>query len=75
MRITIILGTLVLGLGLGLSPATAQMKGTDKAFCAEGGKDRSGPECTYDTMAQCQAAIKGQSVAKCIANPKMATKK
>ena len=54
----------------------AQTKGgTDKAFCAEGSADKKGPDCRFDTMAQCQAEIKGQTTAKCIANPKMPAKK
>ena len=64
--------TLAFGLGLGLQPALAQSPaGTNKAFCAEGGQDNKGPTCSYDTLAQCEAAIKGQSTAKCGPNPKM----
>ena len=73
---TLVLLTLALGLGLAAQPALAQTKaGTDKAFCSEGAEEKKGPECRYDTMAQCEAAIKGKSTAKCMPNPKMATKK
>lgn len=73
---TLAILTIALGIGLGLQPAMAQTKGgTDKAFCAEGSADKKGPDCRFDTMAQCQAEIKGQTTAKCIANPKMPAKK
>jgi hypothetical protein len=67
---------LAVGLGLAAQPALAQSKaGTDKAFCSEGGSDKKSLECRFDTMAQCETAIKGKSPAKCVPNPKMATKK
>ena len=75
MRMLAILA-LVCGLGLVAQPVLAQTKaGTDKAFCSQGSEEKKGPECRYDTMAQCEAAIKGKSTAKCIPNPKTATKK
>jgi hypothetical protein len=73
------LGILTLAIGLGMAvtqPTFAQSSmGTDKAFCSEGGSDKKGLECRYDTMAQCEAAIKGKSTAKCSTNPKMPAKK
>jgi hypothetical protein len=73
---TLAMLTIALGIGLGLQPAVAQTKaGTDKAFCAEGSANMKGPDCRFDTMAQCQAEIKGQSTAKCVANAKTPAKK
>jgi hypothetical protein len=51
-----------------------QPGGNDKAFCLQGAQTSQAnvQECRFDTMAQCEAAAKGQSTAKCGPNPKMA---
>jgi hypothetical protein len=60
----------------GSQVAIAQQKaGTDKPFCIQGAttsKAAGEEECRFDTMAQCEAAAKGVSTAKCGPNPKMA---
>jgi hypothetical protein len=59
---------------LGSEAALAQQKaGTDKPFCLTGATSSKGAgdeECRFDTMAQCEAAMKGVSTAKCGPNPK-----
>jgi predicted outer membrane protein len=49
-----------------------QATGTDKPFCITGAQtSKAGEqECRFDTMAQCEAAMKGISTAKCGPNPK-----
>jgi hypothetical protein len=59
----------------GSQAALAQQKaGTDKPFCIQGATTSKAneQECRFDTMAQCEAAAKGVSTAKCGPNPKMA---
>jgi hypothetical protein len=53
-------GALALGL-LAAGPASAQ----DKPFCLK--QSATGqPSCIYDTMASCQAAMKGDQQAQCV---------
>ena len=54
-----------------------QATGTDKPFCITGATtSKAGEqECRFDTMAQCESAMKGISTAKCGPNPKMPAKK
>jgi hypothetical protein len=55
------------------APAAAQQT-SEKAFCLSGaqsaGQPGAAPECRFDTMAQCEAAARGISTAKCAPNPK-----
>jgi hypothetical protein len=46
--------------------AVAQQNGK---FCLKGG-DSGADNCSYDTMEQCRAAMKGTSTESCIANPR-----
>jgi hypothetical protein len=47
-------------------PALAQ-KGDNKAFCAQ--QQGGSLNCAYDTMAACEAAIKGGAYSGCTKNP------
>ena len=68
MRFAIIVGATLAAMSFGAAGVNAQ--GANKAFCsklADGGTS----ECAYDTMAQCQDAIKGKAGVGCEKNPKM----
>jgi hypothetical protein len=72
MRILTAISVLA-ALTAGANVALAQQKaGTDKPFCIQGATtSKAGEqECRFDTMAQCEAAAKGISTAKCGPNPK-----
>jgi hypothetical protein len=64
-----VLGALTAGSHVALAQ---QATGTDKPFCIQGAQtSKAGEqECRFDTMAQCEAAAKGISTAKCGPNPK-----
>jgi Protein of unknown function (DUF3551) len=49
-------------------PASAQ-SGENKAFCAQ--QQGGSLNCSYDTMAACEAAVKGGAYSGCTKNPKM----
>ena len=64
----------VAALFAGSQAALAQQKGgDDKPYCLSGAQTSQANvmECRFDTMAQCEAAMKGVSTAKCGPNPKM----
>jgi hypothetical protein len=70
--------TVFAALAAGSQLALAQQPGgNDKAYCLQGAQTSQAnvQECRYDTMAQCEAAAKGNNTAKCAPNPKFVQKK
>ena len=54
-----------------LAAAPSAMAQQNGKFCLRGG-DSGQENCSYDTMEQCRAAMKGTSTESCIANPRTA---
>jgi hypothetical protein len=69
MKTLIVSSTLLATLLLAAPGAVAQDRG---AFCLRG-SDSGNLNCAYDTMAQCQQAMKGTSTESCVTNPNRTT--